>query len=535
MPGVVGGLIISGLEAAGASGVAGFSLGSTTIFGTSLATVVGTTAIIGASIGLQFALRPGVPKPADGAVPIQQAIPSRIWGVGLNRLAGFYMLFESASGSAYTVTAFHSGRISAIRGFYLHDDVIQVSTGLTGAYGTVLSTYADGRYSGGRISIEARLGLPSQSPAQISFDPNMGSTWNPAHVGNGIAWLAMVCNGVSIDLFTKIYPRGLPLPSLIADCLPCWDPRNPSQSRSDDSNWTVSYNPVIQIINYQLRARKDGGLGRDYASVIEPNLDALMFEANLCDESVEKADGTFEQRYQCHAWFRFDNNPEDVFNTLLSSCDGWMSEDGDGAMVLTVGFYREPTVTLTVEDFLPGFAVKYGEADESTVNVLDISFTDPTQNFVEVQTDPWRDEDSISEIGEKSQPLDLKPVQSPTQARRLADRAMQRLNADMTGSCRTKLSGFRALGQRWVRLQYPYLSGLQDCVVEIQDGTEYDLLGGWMSFNFIRIAPDAIEAYDPNVDEGVLPAPLPPGPGSVLFSLDFTEPANSGYHMMDWI
>ena len=536
MPQVIGALIIAGVEAAGAGGVAGFSLSSTTIFGTSLATVVGTTAIIGASIGLQYALRPGVPRPADGAQPIQQAIPPRVWGVGLNRLAGYYMLFEAASGAAYTVTAFHSGRISAIRAYFLHDDQVEVSTGLSGAYGTVNATYADGRYSGARISIEARLGHDVQTPAQISFDPNMGSTWNDAHVGNGIAWAAMVCNGVATpDLFPKFYPRGLPLLSVLADCLPAWDPRDPAQDRLDDSTWASSTNPVLQIINFQLRARRNGGRGKDYATVIEPVLDRLMVEADLCDELVARADGTLERRYQCSAWFRFDNNPEDVFNTLLSSCDGWMSEDGEGAMVLTVGHYREPTVTLTTRDFLPGFTLNYGQGDETTVNVLNISYTDPESKFVDQQTDPWRDEDSISAIGEKPQPLDLKPVQSPTQARRLGGRAMQRLNAEMTGSLRTRLSGLVAIGQRWVRVQYPYLSGMQDCVVEIQDGTEIDVLGDWIKFNFIRILPPAIEAYDPNVDEGRLPVPLPPPPGSVLYALDFTEPANSGYHMMDWI
>jgi hypothetical protein len=247
MPAAIGALIITGLEAAGAGGVAGFSLGSTTIAGVGIASIVGTTTIIGASIGLQYAIRPGVPKPADGAQPIQQDIPPRIWGFGLNRLAGYYMLFESAAGAAYTVCAFHSGPISAIRGYYLHDDVVHVSTGLTGAYGTVIASFADGRYSGNRISIEARLGHDVQAPAQISFDPNMGATWNDAHVGNGIAWVAMVCNGVATpDLFTKVYPRGLPLLSVLADCLPVWDPQGsrPGPQRQLDLDGVLQPGPA---------------------------------------------------------------------------------------------------------------------------------------------------------------------------------------------------------------------------------------------------------------------------------------------------
>jgi hypothetical protein len=108
-------------------------------------------------------------------------------------------------------------------------------------------------------------------------------------------------------------------------------------------------------------------------------------------------------------------------------------------------------------------------------------------------------------------------VQSPSQARRLADRASQRLNAKMTGGFRTRRTGLKAIGERWVRLQYPYLSGLQDCVVEIQDGTEIDLLGGWCRFNFLRIAPDTIEAYDPAPMKAPPPVPPPPPPGGPFF------------------
>jgi hypothetical protein len=94
-------------------------------------TVVGTAAIIGASIGLQYALaaHPDVPKPENGSQPIKQAIPPRIMGYGTNRLAGYYMLFEigpNTVANSFDVMAFHSGRIGAIRGLFLHDDAITV-------------------------------------------------------------------------------------------------------------------------------------------------------------------------------------------------------------------------------------------------------------------------------------------------------------------------------------------------------------------------------------------------------------------------
>jgi hypothetical protein len=251
-----------------------------------------------------------------------------------------------------------------------------------------------------------------------------------------------------------------------------------------------------------------------------------MAEADICDMTVATSSGV-EKRYESHGWFRFDNNPEDVIGGILSTCDGWLAESGDGTLSLTVGVYRAPTDPALTDKHIFGFALNYGQADEQMVNELQISFTDPGALYVEVQADPWRDEDSIALTGiVRSQPIDLKWVQSVGQARRLADRAMQRLNPLMTGSFKTTLYGLRYLGQRWVPIQYPFVSGLQDCVVEIQDA-EVDLLNGSITWQFIRIQPDTIEAYDPDADEGTPPV-IPP-PITHLISLDFGDAINSQY------
>jgi hypothetical protein len=252
-----------------------------------------------------------------------------------------------------------------------------------------------------------------------------------------------------------------------------------------------------------------------------------MIEANICDVAVATADGGTEARYQSSGWFRFDNKPEDVVGGILSTCDGWMAESGDGSLSLQVGLYSTPTDAPLTEKHIFGFALNYGQADEQTVNQLDITFTDPGQKYVSVQTEPWRDEDAIALTGVvRPQSLDLKWVQSNSQARRLADRAMQRLNPLMTGSFTTSLYGLRYLGKRWVPVQYPFVSGLQDCVVEIQNA-EVDLLAGRIVWDFIRIAPDTIEAYDPDEDEGT--APTAPPPVAHFLSLDFSDPVNSQY------
>ncbi|MGB3044532.1 MAG: phage tail protein [Xanthobacteraceae bacterium] len=496
----IGAIIIAAVEAATATAI------PATILGVSTASIVGSAAIIGAAIGLQYALRPSLPKPEDGSQPIKQAVPPRIMGYGRNRLAGYYMLFEEYGGTSYDVMAFHSGRIGGVVDYYLHDDRVSLKDpALTGGFGSYVLGGDDGRYGNSHVTIQQRLGEDLQNPAFFVDAEGISSVWTTAHKGSGIAWAALVCKGAGESDYGKYYPRGLPVLSVIADCAVVWDPRDGTQSRNDPSTWKVSQNPIIQLMDYLTRA--DGGLGLDYATIIEPVLNDWMVEAYLCDEAVLKADGTTEFRYRSSIWFQFDNKPEDIINGILSTCDGWLSENGDGTFSVVVGVYREPTVTLTEKHIL-AFGVSYGQPDEQTVNQLDITFTDPAQGYITVQTETWRDEDAISLNGVvRSQPLNLSWVQSNSQARRLAGRAMQRLNPAASGTFTTTLYGLAALGKRWIKLKYPFVSGLQDCVVEIQ-AAELDLMAGRVNFTFNLIGDD-IEAYDPEADEGRAPV-IPP-------------------------
>lgn len=504
----VGALIITALASAGAPGVAGFSLASTTIFGVGITSVVGGAALLGAAIGLQaaFGAKPSLPSNEQGSQPLQQAVPPRLRGYGRCRVSGYYMLFEATNGNSYDIIAWHHGRAAALVGMYLHDD--QVFHNINYPADDAVSTLVDdGRYST-IVHIRYDLGAPSTGVPFYFNGSDMDNMFHPnTHLGRDIAWLSMICGAApDAETFTTYYPRNLPLPSVVADLSPVWDPRDPTQSRSNEASWKISYNPVIQLIDYLTRS--DGGVGLDYGVIIEPVLAQWIEEANVCDAPELRADGSYEARYRSHGWFTFDNKPEDIINGILATCDGWMCEAGDGTIAIKVGYYRDPTVTLTDAHIL-SFSASYGQADEQSVNEIAITYTEPAQAYARVQTQTLRDEIAISAAGAvRSQPLDLSWVQSNSQARRLASRAMQRLNPQMTGTLVTTLYGLRALGERWVAVKYPYVSGLQDCVVEIQDAS-IDLMNGRVTFNYRRIAPDKIEAYVPATDEGAPPT-IPP-------------------------
>lgn len=117
MPETVGLLILSTIGAT--TSVTGIGTAAVTleIAGAtfSAASIVGSAAIIGASIGLQYALsNPDVPKPENGAQPLKQSVPSRQRGYWTNRLSGYYLLFLGAGGDSQDMLAFHSGPIESV-------------------------------------------------------------------------------------------------------------------------------------------------------------------------------------------------------------------------------------------------------------------------------------------------------------------------------------------------------------------------------------------------------------------------------------
>jgi hypothetical protein len=251
-------------------------------------------------------------------------------------------------------------------------------------------------------------------------------------------------------------------------------------------------------------------LGLDYDVIIAPRILEWVAEADLCDELVDKADGTQEPRYSCHGWYQFDNNPEDIIGGILSTCDGWMIEDIDGTLSLKIGVYRDPVGDPISGSQIVGFTnIQFGQADEDTVNQVDFTFTDPDQAFATTQPAPYRDEDAISKSGvARSKALDLKWVQSAGQASRLAARALLRINPDITCTIITDLTALDWVGERWVPVQYPFIAGLENCVMENQ-GAEIGLAAGRITFNFNLVVPTKVEDYNPATDEKPAP-PVPP-------------------------
>lgn len=488
-----------GLAILSAIGVADVAILGTTVM---LSSVVGAAALTGILIGVQFLLpRPEMPKQENGSQALRQSIPPRNGAYGRVRLGGSYMLYEVSQGVSLDVLAVVSGKIGGFVGYYLHEDLVEIDND------GLVQEFEDGRYGDGLVQIRTRIGDPTETAYSEVTDVLPSEIWSTDHRGDGIASVMLRCTSPKTEDIQKRFPQGLPEPSFIIDGYPIWDPREEGQSRSDPDTWTVSTNPVLQLLDYL--THPDHGMGLDYDALIAPVIDQWIEEADLCDEQVARKVGT-EKRYESAGWYTFDTKPESVIGSILSSCDGWLAENGDGTLAIQVGVYREPDEQAVLKaKHILAFGVNYGVTDEERVNEIAISFTSPEHRYKDTQLQPWRDEDDISESGvTRSQAISYGWVQSHPQARRLAKRTMARLKPTMRGTIVTTLYGLAVLGKRWVRLQYPTVSGLEDAIVEIQEVRNIDLMAGRITFEWVKVDPEAIDAWSPETEEGD-PPPVP--------------------------
>nr|WP_051696796.1 hypothetical protein [Rhizobium rhizogenes] len=479
----------------------GFSATAAGIAG-SLTTAIVTTAI---TIGIQALTAPKPPKPEDGKAPKTQPIPYRAWGVGRTRVAGSYMLWEAKGSKLYAVQAIAGHRIKSVNRFWLHDDEVFLD-------GDGVTTNDDnGRY-GNNVKILYRLGAASETAfPHITADLSAGGVWTTAHRGDGQASLGMTAGGAAAKDQASRFPYGVPSLSVEADLTYCWDYRDPAQSPTNPATWTWTRNSALILCWHQ--CFNEFGQRRDYTKAILPVLDMWIEEANICDEDVPLNGGGTEKRYECNGFDTTENSPKTGTNAILATCDGWLCERGDGALLLTVGKFRETRVETLSDADIIGHQIQYDVLFEDECNRLVPKFTYPQTDYTSTDTDFFEDTTAQLTAGRVlSQDADYGWVHQWRQARRLGKRDWLRIQQKVKGSVDVRLSGINAIYSRWIRLSTPNrLPRLDGKLIENRR-TQIALTKGGFSMEMVQ-HPDDIDAWTPSVDEGAQP-PVPSSPGN---------------------
>lgn len=205
------------------------------------------------------------------------------------------------------------------------------------------------------------------------------------------------------------------------------------QRADDQSSWAwndnAARNPALQELWYELGWRINGKLA--VGKGVPParlDLASYITAANTCDESVAKADGSFEPRYRSDGVFSEGDAPSLVRDSLKASMNATL-DDMDGRIRLTVinNDLATPIADFTEDDIIDGVRWDQTPPLQDTFNLVRGSYTDPSdQSLYQLVDYPEVALASIDGI-ERPDTFDLPLVQSPSQAQRLAKQRAQRM------------------------------------------------------------------------------------------------------------
>jgi hypothetical protein len=409
------------------------------------------------------------------------------------------MFKENCSRYLVYVAAIAGHRIDAFESLYLNDDAVTVPVSGAQLVGTV-SAMTDGRYSGGIVTIDSRVGLSTETYYSL-VNGYASTAWGSTFRGDSIASIAMVCAPVEANVFNQRYPYSDPKPRPVLRWARVYDWRDSSQSLSDSSTWKWSQNAAVCIANWICHS--SFGFHEDFAGSILPAIEDWTQAANDCDElKALKAGGT-EPAYRINGFSTTETSNASTLMTMLQCCDGYLVKIGD-VYRLSVGKYHTPTVIITDDD-ISAVTFQNGIASEDLINYASAKWTSPDNGFVSVDTDPVLNTDEFSTrpgAPRKTQ-LDLGWVQSPGQASRLLRREMIRHKNPLRGKLTLFWSGMNAAFERRFIVQSNSIPRLSNVVVENMKPV-ISARAMRVEIEFVGTGPE-IDDYNPSTDETAHP------------------------------
>lgn len=226
------------------------------------------------------------------------------------------------------------------------------------------------------------------------------------------------------------------------------------------SGYEVGRNPALVMLFYLLGWRIQNpstgqwnlavGCGVPASRI---DLESFITAANLCDEVVQKADGSSEPRYRCDGTISEADDRSQVIAALETAMNGKL-RDTAGRFSLQVlhNDLATPVVDFTDDDVLGDFVWQAGNDLNDRRNVMRGRYTNaaalyqPT-DFPQVRLPSLDGIDRIDSI-------DLALVQSPSQAQRIAKQRLQRLQYQGTFAAEFNARGWAVKDGDIVRLTF---------------------------------------------------------------------------------
>lgn len=386
-----------------------------------------------------------------------------------------------------------------------------------------------------RAKLMAQLGTDSQAaqPDLLAIFPE----WTAAHRLRGIANLLGRFGSLEDKAFTKVFPNGVPVMTVLMRSSKVWDPRITGEDADDKSTWVFTLNGPQIVMNY---IWADDGM-RLPRELVELALDDWVDKINAAEAQVTLAVGGTEDRFRLSGAYDLTSPSRDVLPLMLDPMGADLRMRGDGAIILDLPDYYEPTVILTDDHIISYADLRHSPQSGDLRNEIRAKYLSPENGYVEQEAEPWQDAASIAVNGIQSTTLDLTWCPSHAQARRRMKLEAYRLNPEWTATLSTNAYGLNTIGERLIRVQIGELE--LDIVCE-RTSFKFEPASGRCAIGIRSIDPAAFQ-WDGMTEEGSspgsgTPAANPPpdapyGLVAVLESSGSTMHFNLSYDTVDTI
>src|SRR4029077_14881874 len=127
---------------------------------------------------------------------------------------------------------------------------------------------------------------------------------------------------------------------------------SPAQDHDDPTTWDFvgNENPILQVVWLLTQPIAQLGMGLDYDEIFAPVIEQIKDQAGICDELVSRKEGGPENRYTSGVQYKSDDDPNEVLNAILGTCDGFCCENGDGTFTLKAGKWDDEDFEVLIRD-----------------------------------------------------------------------------------------------------------------------------------------------------------------------------------------
>ena len=476
----------------------------------SFATFVTIGSILPAAlaVGAQLLFAPRAPRidPGKYKNTFSDQQTSEINAIGRCELGGLRAFGNTKGADRYRLVCHAKGPLVAIEEYKLGGRAVIVDSD-----GSVSSPpYA--RSSGGSFVTwltKKGDGTETAWPQLVAAFP---SIWTADHRVRGIAQslIKYVSPGFTDKRFVKMYQSGEPAGSIIGRFNTVYDPRDPTQSESNEATWKWSTNGILGAVRIML----------SYPDLTVDSFDweLIAAEASKADALVTTKTGT-EPRSRISGVWESEAKRGDTMQTVLDSIGAEVVTNDAGLIgIRLIDDIPSAEIEFTAKHQTE-FNWKSGPDAVERPNVCTVKYYSPELNYTLGEIDmtgiAWaRIDEEVTRYGEKEFAVELPFCPSASQAQRIARRLFRLARAD-TGSIKTNMVGLAAWGLTYADIED---SDAEETMLTRMQPPRIDDEAGEVEIPF-QVWPD-LPAWVPATDEANAPEQLP----DIQYETDMATP-----------